>query len=474
MNAYKRFLICLAALVLTANAFTFSGFAADGDAESAAFKPVLRFIASSDTHVRDDNDLTAGRIGKMLDLGYAAAQQDAFYNKLDALVIAGDLTHDGTKTEFEKFRDAVFGSLRDETRFLGVVAKNHDGYKMRRAEMRSTYETLTGNDADFHVVIGGCHFIGLSASSNDLMHYDPGQLFWLRKQLDDAIANDPNKPIFVFHHEHVLGTVYGSTLYDTWGVPYFTSILKDYPQVVDFSGHSHYALNDPRSVWQGDFTAIGTGAIYYTEFTVDMTRSYNPEDAYSVATCWIVEVDGANRIRLRGMDVEAGEMLCEYILDNPADPANRPYTPEKRKAASKAPVFAPDASLSVREDDGRLTLEIPPAQPTDGMPVVLYRVYVQNKLGMTVGKDWTMPKYYCVNDQQTVEHTLRGVPAGKYTVRVVAETAYGVQSDALETQVEVGAYLCPRCGKTHQGFTGFFAAVFHRVVWFFSHIAGKR
>ena len=424
MNACKRFLICLAALVLTANAFTFSGFAADGDAESAAFKPVLRFIASSDTHVRDDNDLTAGRIGKMLDLGYAAAQQDAFYNKLDALVIAGDLTHDGTKTEFEKFRDAVFGSLRDETRFLGVVAKNHDGYKMRRAEMRSTYETLTGNDADFHVVIGGCHVIGLSASSNDLMHYDPGQLFWLRK--------------------------------------------------VDFSGHSHYALNDPRSVWQGDFTAIGTGAIYYTEFTVDMTRSYNPEDAYSVATCWIVEVDGANRIRLRGMDVEAGEMLCEYILDNPADPANRPYTPEKRKAASKAPVFAPDASLSVREDDGRLTLEIPPAQPTDGMPVVLYRVYVQNKLGMTVGKDWTMPKYYCVNDQQTVEHTLRGVPAGKYTVRVVAETAYGVQSDALETQVEVGAYLCPRCGKTHQGFTGFFAAVFHRVVWFFSHIAGKR
>jgi hypothetical protein len=174
------------------------------------------------------------------------------------------------------------------------------------------------------------------------------------------------------------------------------------------------------------------------------------------------------------MDVEAGEALCEYVLDNPADPANREFTPEKRKAASTAPVFPADAALTVREDDGRHVLEIPPAQSTDGMPVVLYRVYVQNKLGMAIGKDWTVPKYYYINDQQTIEHTLRGVPAGKYTVRVVAETAYGVQSDALETQVQTGAYVCPRCGEIHEGLAGFFTALFHRVVWFFSHAAGKR
>lgn len=471
MKTCKRFAASLMAIVLTVNAFAFSCFAATDD---AAFSPVLRFIASSDTHVRDDSDVTARRIGKMIGLGYAAAEKDPSHNKLDAVLIAGDLTHDGTKTEFRKFRDAVFGSLRDGTRFLGVVAKNHDGYDMRRAEMRAVYEELTGNDADFHVVIGGYHFIGLSASENDLAHYDAGQLVWLKKQLDAAVADDANKPVFVMHHEHVLNTVFGSTVYDTWGVPYFTSILRQYPQVVDFSGHSHYALNDPRSVWQGDFTAVGTGSVYYTELTVGLTRSYNPPDAYAVSTCWIVEVDAANRIRLTGMDVEAGEALCEYVLDNPADPANRDYTPAKRKAASAAPVFPAGSALTVREDGDKRVLEIPAAQSTDSMPVVLYRVYVQNDLGMTVGKDWTVPKYYYVNDQQTVEHTLRGLPAGKYTVRVAAQTAYGVQSEMLEAQVEIGAYLCPRCGNIHDGFAGFFTALFHRIVWSFSHVAGKR
>ncbi len=471
MKTGKRILSCLFAFILAAGAFAFSGLAA-GDAQAEAFTPVLRFIASSDTHVRDDNDMTVGRSAKMLDLGYACAESDPSHGTLDAVLIAGDLTHDGTRTEFLKFRDAVFGSLKGDTRFLGVVAKNHDGYEMRRAEMRATYEELTGNDADFHVVIGGYHFIGLSASSNDLMHYDLGQLRWLRKQLDAAVADDPHKPVFVMHHEHVLNTVYGSSPYDLWGVPYFTSVLRDYPQVVDFSGHSHYALNDPRSVWQGDFTAIGTGAIYYTEFTVGTNRSYNPPDAYSVGTCWIVEVDGANRIRLRGMDVEAGEVLCTYILDNPADPANRDFTPAKRRAASTAPVFASDASLTVREDGGKRVLQIPAAQSTDGMPVVLYRVYAQNKLGMTVGRDWTLPKYYYVNDQQTVEHTLRGVPAGTYTVRVAAETAYGVQSEMLETQVEIPSYICPRCGEAHDGFAGLFTALFHRIAWAFSEVLG--
>lgn len=469
MKTVKRILLCMLALVLALNVCAFSGFAA---AEEEAFKPVLRFIASSDTHVRDSDDTTVKRIGKMLDLGYAAAENNPTYPKLDALLVVGDLTQDGTVSEFEKFRDAVFGSLRGDTRFLGVVAKNHDGYNMPRAKMRSVYSELTGNDPDFHVVIGGYHFIGISASSVDLMHYDPGQLRWLREQLDAAVADDASKPVFVMHHEHVLNTVYGSTLYDTWGVPYFTSILRQYPQVVDFSGHSHYALNDPRSIWQGAFTAIGTGSVYYTEFTIGMDRSYNPPDAYEVSNCWIVEVDAANRIRLTGMDILAGKPLCEYILENPADPSNRAYTPEMRKAASKAPVFAPDAALHVREDDGKCIIEIPEAQSTDGMPVVLYRVTFLNKLGMTVGSDRTLPKYYYIHDRQAIEHTVRGVPAGKYTVRVVAETAYGVQSDALETEADVPSYLCPRCGRTHDGFAGFFAALFHRIAYFFLQVIG--
>ena len=320
MSLWKKLtaLILTLALVIGGAALALSAFAEDGTvptqpASAGPFVPVLRFVAASDTHVRDDSDVTANRIGKMMEMAYAIADADAAYPALDALLIAGDLTNDGTKTEFDKFADAVHGALRENTRFIGVVAKNHDGYKMPRKELRAYYHTVSGCDADFHVVVNGYHFIGVSASPLDGVHYSAAQQKWLKEQLTAAVKEDPNKPIFVTHHEHVRGTVYGSSLDDGWGMTYFTSILKQFPQVVDFSGHSHYPLNDPRSIWQGQFTAVGTGAIYYSEFNIDGT--YHPADSNDTATCWIVEADANNRLRLRGMDVEAGECLVEYVLE---------------------------------------------------------------------------------------------------------------------------------------------------------------
>ncbi len=142
----------------------------------AAFVPVMRFVASSDTHVRDDSDMTRDRIGKMMALAYAKADADPNYQNVDALLVAGDLTNDGTKTEFEKFQSAINAALRPETAFLAVVAKNHDGYELSREQLRAFYQSLSGNDADFHTVIGGFHFIGVSVSPNKAAHYDAKQL----------------------------------------------------------------------------------------------------------------------------------------------------------------------------------------------------------------------------------------------------------------------------------------------------------
>ncbi len=397
------------------------------------FVPAIRFVVCSDTHVRDDNDVTTRRIGKMMELAYGLAEEDAAYPALDALLVAGDLTNDGTKTEFDKFMNAVNGALRGDTRFLGVVPRNHDGYLMPRAEMRAYYESVSGNDADFHVVINGYHFIGISVSKNAAERYDAGQLIWMRKQLDAAVKDDPDRPIFVMHHEHVLDTVYGSSIYDGWGVPHFNALLARYPQVVDFSGHSHDPLNDPRSLWQGTFTASGTGAIYYSEFTVDSTRTYHPADSNDTATCWIVELDAANRMRLRGMDVEAGACLCEYVLENPANLLNRPYTPAARKLASRPPVFSEDAALTAAAADGGCTVTVPVAASADGMPVVLYRAWAKDGCGLTLAKTWTLPCYYRAVEQTEVELRFEGLPAGEYTITVVAENAYGGQSEPLET-----------------------------------------
>ena len=475
MSRCKKLISLLLTLVLlaTVTAFALPAFAEDAaQAETASdFVPVLRFIAASDTHVRDDSDVTAQRIGKMLDLVYSVADADPNYTALDALLVAGDLTNDGTKTEFDKFADAVHHSLREGTRFVGVVAKNHDGYKMSRKELREYFTSFSGIDADFHVVINGYHFIGVSASPQDGVHYSSAQQKWLKQQLTEAAKEDPDKPIFVTHHEHVRGTVYGSSLKEGWGMTYFTDILNQFPQVVDFSGHSHYPLNDPRSLWQGKFTAVGTGAIYYSEFHIE-GKTYHPDDSNDTATCWIVEVDANNRLRLRGMDVEAGACLCEYVLDNPADPKNREYTPAKREAAAKAPVFAEGTELTVTPTANGCTVSVPAAASADGMPVTLYRVKATNKAGITVAKSWTLPCYYRAVEQATVELTLNGLFTGEYTINVTAENAYGDVSAPVKATVNVDEGECPYCHQTHEGFFGKIALFFHKIAYFFTKLFG--
>lgn len=428
-------LICLLLAVLMLCGLTVTASAAD--AETAEFVPVLRFVLASDTHILGDNDSEEQRIQKMMELAYKEAERDKSYQTIDALLIAGDLTNDGVKDEFERFWGAVSASLKGETRFLGVVAKNHDGYEMGRSELRGYYEQLTGNDADFHVVIGGYHFIGLSVSANASKHYDKDQLKWLDEQLAEATAADAEKPVFVMHHEHVRNTVYGSSSFDGWGVKYFTDILKNYPQVVDVSGHSHYPINHPGSIWQGAFTALGTGAVYYSEFTIDKARCYHPADAYKTSTFRIVELDAQNNMRLRGYDVLAGEQICEDILPNPAKAENRDYAPDKREAASLAPAFGDTAEITAEKEFGKLTVTVPAAASQDGMPVVLYRAELKTKSGKSCDKVWALPPYYRAAKSTSATLEFTDLPAGEYTVFVTAENAYGKASEPLELTVTV-------------------------------------
>ena len=86
-----------------------------------------------------------------------------------------------------------------------------------------------------------------------------------------AVEADPEKPVFVFQHEHVRDTVYGSSKSDGWGLETFTEVLSKYPQVVHISGHSHFPANDPRAIWQGNFTAVNDGGLGYFELAVDGT-----------------------------------------------------------------------------------------------------------------------------------------------------------------------------------------------------------
>ena len=387
------------------------------------FKPVIRFAITSDSHITTIGDVQTTRLQKMIKLSYKIAAQNTEYNNLDAVLIAGDVTDMGTKIAFGSIKAAIKPVLKDGTHFLATVSTSHDDRNLGK-ESLELYSRIMGQETDFHRVINGYHFIGISASKIEGEHYSDYQKEWLVKQLDVAVADDPTKPIFVLQHEHITNTVYGSSDFEGWGMPYFDEILKNYPQVIDFSGHSHYPINDARSIWQGDYTAIGTGGLYYGEITVDDIKTVHPKGYRFVSTFWIVEADSDNKIRMRAVDLLSKQILCEYMLNNPLD---RQYTPGQQIARSKPPVFPSDAKLKV--SGNKITFDA--AESTDGMPIFIYRAFAVDSEGNKTPVGKTVAQYYKYNIPKKVTIKLENLPKGIYTIAVVAENCYGMQSSPL-------------------------------------------
>ncbi len=400
------------------------------ETQTADFEPVIRFAVASDSHVQTAPGEKASRMQKVISLGYDVAGRDKSYNNLDAVAFVGDLTDGGNRVQFIDFLATVNSVInKDETKLLAVVAKSHDGSSLGKKSL-AYYEKLTGMPADFHYIINGFHFIGISSSKTEGDVYSEYQREWVKTQLDLAVKDNPSAPVFVMHHEHVSQTVYGSKEEDGWGIDYFKDIFEKYPQIVHFSGHSHYPLNDPRSIWQGEFTAIGTGALKYAELTVDGVSRIHPENYKKIAQFWIVEVDKDNTLRLRGYDALSGTLLVEYYINNPADPHARQYTEAQQKGASSAPEFEKEAALKVKKIGSKYKITTPAAKSTDGKPVFLYRFYIYDESGKEISSSYTVNNYWLADTYNEI--TQKAEVEKGYTVKVTAENAYGMKSEPLE------------------------------------------
>ena len=401
------------------------------------FIPAFRFAICSDAHIEGVGYPGYERLKKAVDYSLSYSQKDESYNKLDHFFIAGDITNKGKADEFTAFKEIYDYASDKGLKMLCTVAKGHDSITMKKRSL-AHYRSLTGQETDFHRVIGTYHFIGLSTCrSLPHKHYSPLQKLWLNRELKKAVSATPDKPVFVIHHEHVKNTVYGSSDFDGWGNRFFTGVFNSYPNIVDFSGHSHYPVNDPRSLWQGDFTAIGTGSLKYTELTVDDERKVHPPTCELCSNFLIVEADKDSNLHILGIDCLAAEILCEYYLKNPADKNNRDYTPEKQKARSMAPKFSDGAEITLTNADGIFSAEYPKAESSDGTPVFIYRANVYDEKGKLVSKGKTVPSYYLYTPEDKLITQLGKLSEGKYIIKIYAETAYGVQSEYIEKTIEI-------------------------------------
>lgn len=396
------------------------------------FTPVLRFMAVSDIHIKDEPSIERERFEKAIKYAYRIAKSSETYKKLDAMVVVGDFATSGSLIQMEAAKKIIDENIdKNETEVILSIA-SHEYHTEGGPEVATArFESVFGEKTDKHAVINGFHFVSISPTKG--CNYDDEKKKWMHETLCEAAKDGREKPIFVFQHPHNTGTVYGSIL---WGEDDLISTYMDFPQIIHFSGHSHAPINDPRSIHQQHFTSLGTGTLSYFELDEFDKRSGTiPENKEQAAQMLIVEADAHNRVRVYPYDVLTDNYF-PYVweIDEPSNPDSFKYTNERYHNAAY-PYFESGAEITVKaENTDSVEIEFPQAK-IDGDPYVnSYDITVKNSDGFTVRKFSRWSDYYFYNMPETMKITVDGLkPDTEYTIEVKANSFWFTTSkDSLK------------------------------------------
>lgn len=249
---------------------------------------LMSFAVMSDTHVGSRNDTNSNYL--------KAALQDIkqIEPMINTVLIAGDLTQNGTKAEYSNFSNLMKAEWLDDGANLVAVQGNHDvrwlcgsvnngptasssvcgvddNFITRYLPFKNEYldtneDSDTKNKLYYDTWIEGYHFVSLNTELDlkDQSYISDEQLAWLDQTL--AENAESGKPIFLTHHQPLNDTHARSTY---WSIgeqnDKLKNILAKYPQVILFSGHIHNGIGVAGAVNNGYGTMVDVPSLAQNE-----------------------------------------------------------------------------------------------------------------------------------------------------------------------------------------------------------------
>jgi len=317
-------------------------------------KPVLRIGIVSDNQAYPfDYDWGMDNMDKALAM---LAEK-----KPEVILTAGDIADDSTAETLVCTAKLIKKHFPVMPQLAGC-AGNHDYWITGPIESRTpekTYAEFARSlglppDNPCHTVIKGYHFISMSEDVDFLQRteYSDAALAKLEAEIQKAVAADPEKPVFVITHYPPVNTIAGSS--GKSGQRAMHEMMKKYPQVFSLSGHTHYPLEDERSIWQGEYTALSLSTLAYG----CMGGMYNSCNgilpfAREVNQMLYMEIF-TDKLVIRRYNVSDKREIkpdAPWVVPLPFDPATAPYTAARSKQRT-APEFPADAKVLLRYDYG--------------------------------------------------------------------------------------------------------------------------
>ena len=232
-------------------------------------RPDLKFGVISDVHIRNPGD-------EKIVWDALCWYRD---QRVDAVVVAGDIADYGLIWQMDAFRSAWHAAFPDgrcggkDKVELICITGNHEYdiwkklghiYKGEAKvepqvfvkHIEREWPRLFGEPyaPTFVKTVKGVPFIGAQWKSEQAPFVKPPIAETVAKV---APTFDPKLPFFFFQHDPPAGACFGPR-----GDAEVTAALKPWANAVSVSGHVHRSIADDRNVWQGAFTAISAGCMH--------------------------------------------------------------------------------------------------------------------------------------------------------------------------------------------------------------------
>ena len=428
---------------------------------------VLSLGAISDVHIGNNYDSENKFSSALNQLKMRAAEQDA--DGLDAVVVAGDLVNTKNTNQISTFK-TLYEQVFDPKKVPMIyTVGNHDmngnyAWSANTVADNAEFHSILGDDyfltdqdqtarKNFecrHCIVGDYHILCVTPNGSRPVVYDAQALIWLNANLKAVTEADPGRYVMVVTHPMIYNTVYGSDLGNYWYTTSLTSILEGYPQAVTFSGHLHFPLNDPRSIWQGAFTSLGCASVSYMAFEggnyVNKTseNSTTLKDAGEYSEGLLIQFDASGNMRATRMDFYRSAAIGKpWIIDAPKGDKSHlaTYDHVALAAANEAPTLS---TLNV--EIGELSNDLAPvtarwAAGSDDEFVHHYS-YTLYKGGTAVESKLVMSDFYRSPQVSMMkpeyELSLGSLESGDYVLSLSAVDSWGAVSAPIEKVFTVG------------------------------------
>lgn len=243
-------------------------------AASKGFGDILsEFQIVSDIHIKGDasHEYSKHFVGML---------NDVVKNSPNSVGIfaVGDIVDRGDSPSYWTYFHQHYASVKDAPPiYLGIgnheyIGTNYDAGLKQFLENLNFPDGSTPDKPYYDVWVNGYHYIFIASENTGSSRLTQTQLKWLEEKINE---NRDGRPIFVFHHQPMLGTTSGSSAEEGWsGISNHTqlkAVIDKYPEVLMFNGHTHWILDSDNCMYEGENAKIfNTSAVAYLWHSYDI------------------------------------------------------------------------------------------------------------------------------------------------------------------------------------------------------------